>query len=167
LIANILDKILFGALLLFTLQVPIISDHYLQFISGYYESTKQQVEEYKKNAEKHEYENVDAMIVDFMRNSNLAVREDGKQKRLLLRRHEALIETITILKTGNLFERALFMFHPSNWHSLTKVLENFRPGIPLRVEDFLLSTLTALFLSMFFSLPFRFYRRKRSAFENV
>lgn len=154
-LTNVVDKLLFAFLLLAAFQVPVLSDHYLQFVSGYYESTKLQVESYQSIASKHDYRDVYAMIDDFKSNSNPAVRDDAEQKLLVMKEYEALQKAISTLKEGNLFEKAWFMFAPSRWNLLSKVWENFRIGIPLAASDILYSAIIALVLSFLIMWPIR------------
>jgi hypothetical protein len=155
LINNTLDKLVFGALLILLFQVPILSDHYLQFISGYYQATQQQVTNYEKNATLHGYENVYAMVDDFLKNETPAVRKDGEQKLQTLNEYEALKEALVIMQNGNIFQRSWYMFNPLRWKILRNVLENFSPGIPLKLDDILYGILLALLLSYLFMWPIK------------
>lgn len=161
-IINIFDKILFGILLLLFFQVPILSDHYLQFVSGYYEATSKQVEGYKQNAAQHNYPDVYAMIDDLRVNSNDVVRTDAEQKLQTMHDYEELKKTIAALKEGNIYQRAWFMFNPARWETLKKVHENFKPGIPLSLNDIGFSVLTALVLSILLTWPFRLLVSRKS-----
>lgn len=154
-IVNIFDKIIFGALLLLFFQVPILADHYLQYVSGYFSATEKQVEGFRANAAQHNYPDVYAMIEDLSVNSSSVVRTDAEQKQQTMREYEDLKKTIAALKTGNIYQRAVFMFHPTRWDTLQKVYENFKPGIPLGLNDIGLSVLTALILSIFLVWPIR------------
>jgi len=165
-IFNIIEKFLFGALLLLFFQVPILADHYLQFVSGYYEATSKQVEGYKQNAAQHQYADVYAMIDDLAANSNSVVRTDAEQKKQTMREYEELKLTIASLKNGNIFERSWFMFNPARWETLKKVGENFKPGIPLGLHDIIFSVLTALILSAVIIWPFRFLFRRKTVDTN-
>ena len=89
------------------------------------------------------------------------VRTDAEQKMQTMREYEELRITIETLKSGNIFERAWFMFNPARWETLQKVIANFKPGIPLGLQDILLSALTALLLSAFLVWPFRLLSRKK------
>jgi hypothetical protein len=160
-IFNTLEKILFGALLLILFQVPILADHYLQFVSGYYEATSKQVEGFKQNAAQHEYADVYAMIDDLSKNPNSVVRTDADQKMQIMREYEELKLTMATLQQGNIVERAWFMFNPARWETLQKVVANFKPGIPLGLNDIIFSVIVALVLSMFFIWPLRILFRKR------
>lgn len=154
-IINIFDKIVFGALLLLFFQVPILADHYLQFVSGYYEATERQVEGFKENAAKHNYKDVYAMIDDLHTNSNSVVRTDAEQKTQTMREYEELKKTIATLQNGNIYQRAWFIFNPTRWDTLKKVYENFKPGVPLSLSDIGFSILTALVLSILMIWPLK------------
>ena len=154
-IINIFDKILFGALLLLFFQVPILADHYLQYVSGYYDATEKQVEGFKENAAMHNYKDVYAMIDDLRVNSNSVVRTDAEQKVQTMHEYEELKLTIATLKNGNIYQRVWFMFNPSRFDTLKKVHENFKPGVPLSLNDIGFSILTALILSILIVWPLR------------
>ncbi|WP_189418882.1 DUF2937 family protein [Cellvibrio zantedeschiae] len=154
-IINIFDKIVFGALLLLFFQVPILADHYLQYVSGYFAAIESQVEGFKENAAKHHYTDAYAMINDLRTNSNSVVRTDAEQKVQTMHEYEELKKTITTLQNGNIYQRAWFMFNPARWDTLKKVGENFKPGIPLSLNDIGFSILTALILSVLLMWPFR------------
>jgi hypothetical protein len=154
-IINVFDKIVFGALLLLFFQVPILSDHYLQYVSGYYDAITKQVDGFKENAAKHQYSDVYSMINDLLINENSVVRTDAEQKMQTMHEYEELTLTIATLKDGNIYERAWFIFNPVRLDTLKKVYENFKPGIPLSGSDIGFSILTALILSICLMWPFR------------
>lgn len=160
-IINIFDKIVFGALLLLFFQVPILSDHYLQYVSGYYDAVSKQVEGFKANAAQHQYTDVYAMINDLSTNENSVVRTDAEQKMQTMQEYEELGLTIATLKSGNIYQRAWFMFNPVRWETFKKVYENFKPGIPLSGSDIGFSILTALILSICIMWPFRFLASRK------
>jgi hypothetical protein len=164
-IVNIFDKIIFGALLILFFQVPILADHYLQYVSGYFAATEKQVEGFRANAVQHNYPDVYAMIQDLSVNTNSVVRTDAEQKLQTMHEYEDLKKTIAALKNGNIYQRAVFMFNPARWDTLKKVCENFKPGIPLSLNDIGFGILTALILSILIVWPFRvvLLRPKRPA----
>lgn len=155
-INNTLDKLVFGALLIFLFQVPILSDHYLQYISGYYQANQQQIANYEKNASLHGYENVYAMVNDFLKNETAAVRKDGEQKLQTLNENKDLKEALVTLQGGNIFQRSWYMFNPTRWEVLKNVMVNFSLGIPLKFDDILYSILLALFFGYLFMLPIKY-----------
>ncbi len=154
-IVNLLDKLIFAGLLLIAFQVPVLSDHYVQYLSGYYEATKHQVEGFRSNAVRHGYPDEYAMINDLLQNPNAVIKDDARQKQLTLREFDELTQTLTTLINGNYFERAWFISSPKQWKTLDKVLVNFKPGIPLSINDLVYSVLIALLLSTLLTLPLR------------
>lgn len=152
-ILNTLDKVLFASLLLTFFQLPLITNDYLQFINGYYLSTKSQVDGFKLNAETHEYTDVYAMVEDFKKNPNPAIRMDGEQKEQTLKEYEALEEGLSVLTHGNIVEKAMYMFNPERWEVLEEVMKNFKPGIPLTIYGLASSLLAALVLAAILMWP--------------
>jgi hypothetical protein len=107
------------------------------------------------------------MINDLRVNSNDVVRTDAEQKLETMREYEALKKTIAALKEGNIYQRAWFMFNPARWETLKKVHENFKPGIPLSLNDIGFSVLTALVLSILLTWPFRFLVSRKARVNAV
>ena len=134
-IVRTIDKLFFATVLIVLLQVPILADHYLQFISGYYQATKEQVDGFRQTAARFEYKDTDAMINDHLQNSSPSVREDAKQKLLIIDKFKQVESALTIFRDDNIFEKAAYMLDPSHWGSLEKVITNFKPGIPLSVSE--------------------------------
>lgn len=155
-ITNILDKLIFGTLLVLIFQIPVISDHYLQFISGYYEATKVQVDGYKANAARHEYSDVYAMVDELLANPNPVIKMDAEQKLNTLQEFDELRKAVSVLKNGSIFTRGWFIFQPSRQEALGKVMENYKPSIPLNISDIVLSVIVALVLSALLMWPLRF-----------
>lgn len=161
-----LDKMVFATLLLVLFQVPLLEDHYLQFLNGYYSSVKAQVDGYKLNASMHEYSDVHAMIEDFKRNPNAAVRADAQQKEKTLLEYKGLRKGIRILKEGNIVERSIYMFSPERWEVLREVFKNFQPGIPLNLLSIVYSAGGALLLGAMLMWPVRKIGRWKSGRAN-
>lgn len=163
-ILNLFDKLIFTSFVILTFQVSILSDHYLQFINGYYQATKLQIDGYQANADKHQYKDVTHMINDLLKNSSSVVRTDAKQKQQTLHEYNELTQAIETLKTGNLLARAWFILQPKRKETLNKVLENFQPSIPVKLNDVIYSLFFAFLLSSFIMLPIRFTCKKLSNF---
>ena len=154
-IVNLLDKLLFGGILLIALQVPVLSDHYVQYLSGYYEATKHQVEGFRITAARHEYPDEYAMVNDLLQNPNPVIKDDARQKQWTLQTYDELTQSLATLINGNYFERAWYIGSPKQWKILQKVLANFKPGILLSLNDLGYSVLIALLFSALLTLPFR------------
>ena len=161
-IVNLLDKLLFGGILLIALQVPVLSDQYVQYLSGYYEATKHQVEGFRRNAVRHGYVDENAMIHDLLQNPSAVIQEDARQKLQTMQEFDELTQTLSTLLHGNYFARAWFISSPKQWKTLEKVLVNFKPGIPLSFNDLGYSVLIALFLSALLTLPLRMTSTRRA-----
>jgi hypothetical protein len=144
---SLLDKIVFGVLLIACLQLPLIADHYLQFLSGFHRATVQQVSLYESNALQHNYKNAEAMINALLTNQNAAIRTDAAQKLNTINSLKDQEAGLTILKEGHFFERIGYILAPSRHETLRAVLINFKIGLPLTLADFGMSALIATLLS--------------------
>jgi ferritin-like metal-binding protein YciE len=80
LILSLLDKVIFGATLILSLQIPQLADHYQQYLAGLYKATKWQVDGYESTARMHEFPDVRSMINRHLKNSDSSVRTDAEQK---------------------------------------------------------------------------------------
>lgn len=152
---NTLDKVLFAVLLLGFMQLPLLSNHYLQFVSGQHDVLQQQVDNFQQNAELHQYSSIDAMIDDFKNNSNLAVRTDAEQKQQTMNEYEELNQAIIVFEQGTYYQKAKYMFSPQRWETLEKVLANFKPGISLEPLLLAYSGLAALLFGGLLMWPIR------------
>ncbi|WP_066014975.1 DUF2937 family protein [Endozoicomonas atrinae] len=161
-IVNLLDKLLFGGLLLIALQVPVLSDHYVQYLSGYYEATKLQLEGFRSTAARHGYPDEFAMISDLLQNPSPIIKDDARQKQQTLQEYDEQAQSLATLINGNYFERAWFISSPKQWKTLERVLVNFKPGIPLSFNDLGYSVLIALLLSALLTLPFRMLSTRKA-----
>lgn len=161
-IGRLIDKLVFGAALLFALQMPLLVDHYHQYLSGLYKATKWQVDGYEATAKAHEFADLNSMIDNHMKNAEPSVRADAEQK---LETMEMLAELNAGMDTfahGHLLEKMLFMLHPERVHVLKEVLHNFKVGIPLSASGLLFGVVFALLLNVLIMLPFRVFGRRRS-----
>lgn len=147
LIVRTIDKLFFATVLVALLQIPILADHYLQFMSGYYEATKEQVDGFRQTAIRFEYKDTDAMISDHLQNSSPSVREDAKQKLLIIDKFKEIESAIAIFRADNIFKKTVYMLDPSHWGSLDKVIANFKPGIPLSIPEVSYAAILALVIN--------------------
>ncbi len=152
---------IFGMMLLISLQVAPLVDHYQQFLSGLYESTKWQVEALEKNAEKHQYPNVRSMISHHQQNNVASVRKNADQQWVLMNRYDELSQGMEIFKSGHFFEKLNYMLEPSRALYLKKTLSNFKPAIPLTKEGIVFGFLLALILNHLIMSPFYIFTRRK------
>ncbi len=158
---RLIDKLVFAVTLLLALQVPVLADHYHQFLAGYYESTRQQIEGYEATARRHQYPNLQAMIDDHRRNPTPSVRTDAEQKQQTLIHYGELAQALKLFEQGNLLEKAGYMFSPTRLGMLHQTIANFKPGLPLTPEGLGFGVLVGLILNTILLLPWVGRNRRR------
>ena len=158
---NLIDKLIFGIALLVSLQFPIFSDHYQQFLSGYFQSVSEQIQGYENTARQHEYVSIEAMIQDHLSNPTPSVRTDAEQKLRTLNVYYELSEATVIFENGNIFEKFIFMLNPSRFNAIKKTMTNFKPGIPLSPEGIAFGFILGLILNLFITLPLKLVFKTR------
>lgn len=163
-IKNVIDKLVFGIALVFALQLPLLADHYQQYLSGLYQATKWQVDGYQATAKMHGFPSVRAMIDRHLALNEPSVSTDAKQKLATLELFDELTSGVEIFNNGNLFERLAFMFHPKRLDALKETSKNFTLGIPLSPSDLGFGLVLGLLLNLLIMLPFTllFARKKPS-----
>ena len=159
-IGRLLDKLVFGVALIVALQMPLLVDHYHQYLSGWYKATQSQVDGYAATAKTHQFADVQAMIDAHLNNAEPSVRTDAEQKLATMERLADLRLGMDTFATGNLLEKMLFMLHPDRIHVLKDVIQNFKPGIPLNASGLAFGVVFALLLNFLIMLPFRFFGRR-------
>ncbi len=154
LMVRVLDKIVFTALFLTALQVPILADHYRQYLSGFFDATEKQVEQYQALADQFGYESVDALIDTLRQNPDPVVKQDAANKAETVSTMDELQTGIQTLSQGHYYEKAWYMFHPEQNATLARVIDNFSPSVPLDPMAVLFSLITAIVLNMILWAPF-------------
>lgn len=159
-IGRLLDKLVFGVALIVALQMPLLVDHYHQYLSGWYKATQWQVDGYEATAKTHQFADAQAMIENHLKNTEPSVRADAEQKLETLELFADLRLGMDTFATGNLLEKMLFMLHPDRIHVLKDVTQNFKLGIPLNPSGLAFAVVFALLLNFLIMLPFRFFGRR-------
>ena len=166
-LGRLVDKLFFATLLLIALQIPILADHYRQFISGKVDTLQTQVDAYQAQATKHGFASVDAMLSALLDNESALVREDARFKteqiKLLMQTREGL----HVLTHGHYFEKAVYLFRPDQFTTLQKVSENFSPAIPINPQDIVFSVLLALLVNIFCLFPMWLIGKKRRSLNGA
>ncbi len=160
-IGRLLDKLVFGAALILALQVPQLADHYHQFLSGLYESTKWQVDGYQATAREYGYPSVRALVEHHMQNDVASVRKDALQKLATLDQYEHLQAGMAVFENGNLLSQTMYMLHPERYRYLEKVVSNFDPGVPLTLGGWTFGVVVGLLINTVLTLPFALWTRRR------
>jgi len=161
LIGRLIDKLVFGLILVIALQLPQLADHYQQFLAGLYASTQWQVEGYEATAKEYHYADAEAMIARHQQNEEPSVRADAEQKVQTIALYKELTQGLAIFNTGNLFEKTAYMFNPVRFDYLEKTVSNFKPGIPLTTSGIGFGVVVALVVHYLGSIPFILWARRR------
>ncbi len=146
---KIADKLIFGIMLLLFLQVPLLVDQYIHYMNGHFKATLSQVQDLRKLVNKYHYTTVHALILDFKRDENPAIREDGMQKEQLMIKYDKLLDAMNTLHRGYYIEKLLLVFNPSRFNILIEVLKNFSLGLPLSLVSFSICFFSALVVHLF------------------
>lgn len=152
-ILRLLDKLLFAALLIVMLQVPIVTDHYLQYLNGYLDATQGEVTHYQQLASTYGYPDVEAMLAALKANSDPLVRDDATHKQQVLNAHQSARQAMLTLQTSNYFEQFWYFVQPSQYARLGKVLSLYQPSLPLQPQAVGSALVTSLTLYLLLSLP--------------
>ncbi len=160
-IARVIDKLVFTALLLIAMQVPILADHYRQYLAGYLDATNEQVEQYRALAARHGYVSVEAMIRKLQQNPDAIVRDDAKNKAETVKKLLTLQSGLRTLSEGNYYQQAVYMFSPQRLSVLQRVLDNFSPSIPLSPAAVGFSIVNAIILNLLLVSPVWLVRKRR------
>lgn len=153
-IGRLIDKLVFALALLVALQIPLLVDHYHQYLSGLYKATQWQVEGYEATAKANQFVDAKAMIEQHLRNTEPSVRADAEQKQKTIQELNELSSGIATFTHGSLLEKIWFMFQPARIQLLKDVVQNFKVGIPLSASGLLFSLVLAFILNFVILLPF-------------
>ncbi|WP_027251859.1 DUF2937 family protein [Photobacterium halotolerans] len=163
-VGRIVDKLLFGVMLIAALQVPLLADHYQQYLAGLFEATQWQVKGYENTARQYGYPDVNAMIEQHLDNQEASVRADALQKQATLSHYQDLKAGLAVFEQGTLIEKSVYMFTPARFDALEKTLTHFKPGIPLSLNGLMFGAILGLAANILLTLPFSLlFRRKRRA----
>lgn len=160
-IGKLLDKLVFAAALILSLQMPLLVDHYHQYLSGWHNATQSQVDGYAATAKTHQFANVQAMIDAHLNNAESSVRTDAEQKLATVELLADLSVGMDTFANGNLFEKMGFMLHPDRVHVLKDVVQNFKVGIPLNTSGLVFGLVCGLLLNVLIMLPFRVFGSRK------
>ena len=152
-ITRILDKVVFAVLFIITLQVPILADHYRQYLNGYYDAIRDEVTLSSELAKQHGFSSVEAMLDSLQQNDEALVRDNASHKAQRFSMIESLEQGMRTLGYGHYFEKLTYMASPDQFTTLKKVVANFRPSIPLTPASVIFSLVTAILLNLLIWTP--------------
>jgi uncharacterized protein YciI len=165
-ISGIFDKLLFGLFLLILFQLPLLADAYFQYLSGYYDAKKLEVNRLESLAAEHHYSDINALIAAHKTSSLPSVRADAENKSALVAEFESLKAAISVFNNDELWRKVFYMLHPDRTATLARVIANFEPGIPLSPRYLLLCALVALALNVLAASPLKLAARIRAKRRN-
>lgn len=158
-ISGIFDKLIFGTVLLALMQLPLLTDHYLQYLQGYFDAVQKEVARDQVLAQKHNYPSVQALIEAHKTSHLPSVKADAENKSQRLAELAQLQQGISVLSHGHLGQKVMYMLNPGHSQTLVAVTQNFKPGIPLSPQYLLICALMALAFNMLGALPIKIVRR--------
>ncbi|QJR79803.1 DUF2937 family protein [Alteromonas pelagimontana] len=164
---RVIDKIVFAALFLSALQIPILADHYRQYLAGFYDATSEQVQQYQALADQFDYPSIEAMIDTLRQNPDRMIQEDASNKAQTVAKLDEISHGLETLQQGHYFQQAWYMFSPEHKNTLVRVMDNFAPSVPLSPTAIVFSLITAIVVNLIIWAPFwtvgkvRHLRRKR------
>ena len=152
-IVRVLDKVVFAVLFIIALQVPILADHYRQYLNGYYDALRDEITSSSEVAKQHGFASVDAMLESLKQNNESVVRENANSKAKRFAQINTLEVGMRKLEHGHYFEKLVFMASPSQYGTLNRVMDNFSPSIPLSPSSIVFSLVTAILLNLLIWTP--------------
>lgn len=158
---RLFDKILFAVLFITMLQVPVVADHYLQYLNGYLDATDTEVSHYQTLASKYGYSDANAMIEALTRNPDPLVKDDAQHKQLVIDANQEAHEAFATLSRSNYFEQAWYFAQPFQYERLQNVLAVYQPSLPLHLPAISSALVTSLCLYLGLSAPVFMVRRRR------
>lgn len=148
-----LDRIFFAAGVVLFLQLPNFVDQYTQRYGGYYESQKEQLENYSDIAERYFEGDFDRMISSFAdEKNNPAIRETGRQLEESLVRIEELQEGKQVLEEGTFLQKIGHMVIHPRWKLLSGTWAAYKPGMPFTTDALLSGIAGGMLFGALFSL---------------
>lgn len=158
-VVRFFDKFIFALLFIGALQVPILADHYRQYLSGYYDATREEVESIAAMAQRHGYVSASALLDSLKQNSEAAVRDDAMRKAAMFDKLSDIEAGIRTLTYGHYFEKLGYMATPSHADKLVKVITHYKPAIPLTPSSLTFSLVTAILVNLLLWSPYFCYCR--------
>ena len=166
-ILRLIDKIVFAALLILMLQVPIVTDHYVQYLNGYVDATQAEVDHYQQLADTYGYTDINSMLTALQANQDELVRDDAQHKQTVMQAHKEAQQALKKLRTSNYFEQAWYFAQPAQYQRLGQVLNLYQPSLPLKPQTVGSALITSFSLYLLLWLPVALLRHRRKKHRQV
>lgn len=157
---GIFEKLVFGTLLILAFQMPVLAVQYQQYLSGFFDATKLQVDGYQSTAERFGMPDAQALVERHLQNSDPSVRADAEQKLATLRLYARLEVVVAGFEHWNILHKTYYIFFEGERGILLQTLRHFEPGMPLSVDDIAICALAALLLTMIVFEPLKWWWRR-------
>lgn len=154
-----LDKFIFAALLLLTLQIPTLIDQYRQYLSGYIDALTSQVEDWQALANDFNFETVDELIQHYKNTDDEIIKAEAQLKQNVLLDLSAQQQSFELLNSANYPRQVIHIFSPAQSPVLKRVFKNFKPGLSLSLNTGIYSVVLAIVLNILLLAPFWIFKR--------
>ncbi|WP_100655974.1 DUF2937 family protein [Alteromonas flava] len=129
------NKLWFALLLIALLQVPVLSTQYIQYLAGYVEANQQQIQQWQLLSERNNLSSVTVLLQRLSENTDPVVRQDANNKLMLLEETKQLEAGLAHLSLANYPQQLIYLLNPRQFDHLSAVLQRFKPGIPLGMNE--------------------------------
>lgn len=160
---NALDKTVFAIAVFLALQVPSFSDHYLQFVSGQYDTLKSHYSDIDGIAKKYGFNDAHEFVSKRLESDDPISRDQAEVDQKRIYEYEDAETAIEALKNGSYYGRLFFILNPAKLDVFKKVWKNYRISVVISGNDILYSFLTAFLFSAVLCAPFKLFKRKKSS----
>ena len=160
-ISGLFSKILFSILFIGFLQVPILADHYRQYLSGYLDATNNEILHYQSLAHEYGYTSVEQMLVALSSNNDPLIQKDTAHKQEVIANHDQAKKALIQLEQSHYFEQIGLFVQPQQYPRLVKVLNQYQPSLPMHLPSIGAALATTISFYLFLILPFKLLERRK------
>ncbi|WP_031433670.1 DUF2937 family protein [Methylomarinum vadi] len=138
---QLLDKLLFAALLVMGMQIPALVLQYQQILAAHYREAQQQLQQYQTLADRY-YGGDLEQLLDVHRSNNVAaIRAEADILERLLQRNIYLKSQLNALTNKHLYQQLLHLMKHPDLAIAEEVYRGYNPSVPL-TSDALIAGLT-------------------------
>lgn len=138
---QLLDKLLFAALLVLGMQIPALVMQYQQILAAHYREAQQQLQQYQTLADRY-YDGDFEQLLEVHRSNNVAaIRAEADILERLLQRNIYLKSQLNALMNKHLYQQLLHLMKQPDLAIAEEVYQGYNPTVPL-TSDALIAGLT-------------------------
>lgn len=154
-ILGLLDRIVFACGVILFLQLPTFIDQYTHRLGGFQRAQAEQIDGFRKIASDNFNGNMQALINTFENSDMQSVRDTAQNIRNSLQTREAVEADLSILESGNLTKKIIYLLTNLRYNLAQDTMKNFTPNIPLNLQSLLYGLLGGILFSILFFLLIR------------